>query len=99
VLQSKAGAVARMIRVHLPPEGRAATRKSFRYELNIEAYRDAGVRHGAYLLRTNLNDPQAAPAGLETISGNAPQLWSMAACSCRRRISNSDPSDCCISWA
>ncbi|MDQ3489076.1 MAG: IS1634 family transposase [Acidobacteriota bacterium] len=77
VLQSKAGAVARMIRVHLPPQGKAITPKSFHYELNIEAYRDAGVRHGSYLLRTNLNDPQAAPAGLETISGNAPQLWTM----------------------
>jgi transposase len=77
VLQSKAGHAAKLIRVHLPAEGEPVTRESFRFELDADAFRDRGTRHGAYLLRTNLNDPEAAPAGLEAISGDAPALWSM----------------------
>jgi hypothetical protein len=77
VLQSKAGRAAKLIRVHLPAQGKAVTRQSFRFELDADAWRDGGTRHGAYLLRTNLNDPDAAPAGLESLGGDAPALWSM----------------------
>jgi transposase len=77
VLQSKAGQASRLIRVHLPAEGQAVTRESFHFELEADAFRDRGARHGAYLLRTNLNDPGAAPAGLDTLAGDAPALWSM----------------------
>jgi transposase len=77
VLQSRAGRAAKLIRVRLPAEGEAVTRDTFRFELDAEAYRETGGRHGAYLLRTNLNDPEAAPAGLEAVSGDAPALWSM----------------------
>ena len=77
VLRSKAGQAAKLIRVHLPAEGKAVTRESFRFELDADAFRDSGTRHGAYLLRTNLNDPEAAPAGLEAVAGDAPALWSM----------------------
>jgi len=53
------------------------TRDSFRFELNADAWRDCGARHGAYLLRTNLNAPDVVPAGLEALGGDAPGLWSM----------------------
>ena len=77
VLQSKAGRAAKLIRVHLPAEGEAVTRDSFRFELDADAFRDRGARHGAYLLRTNLSDPAAAPAGLGAVAGDAAALWSM----------------------
>jgi transposase len=77
VLQSKAGRAAKLIRVHLPAEGEAVTRDSFRFELDADAFRDRGARHGAYLLRTNLSDPAAAPAGLGAVAEDAAALWSM----------------------
>ena len=60
-LKGQAARAARLVEITVPPEGRRVTAETFHFELNRPAYRAAGRRDGAYLLRTTLadDDPRA----------------------------------------
>jgi transposase len=59
--KTEAGRAFGYVKIQLPPAGEAVTRKTFTFELDKVKLRDAQLRDGHYLLRTNLvsEDPEA----------------------------------------
>jgi transposase len=60
LLSHDAGRAAALVEVHLPPEGQAVTRESFRFALRKDAFRAAWRRDGAYILRGTLRESDPA---------------------------------------
>ena len=65
VLKKEAGRMSAALVVHVPDEGRRPTLKTFRYQLNNDAYQQALDRDGSYILRSN------------AIHEDATTMWSM----------------------
>jgi transposase len=59
--KTEAGRAFGYVKIQLPPAGQAVTRKTFAFQLDKVKLRDAQLRDGHYLLRTNLvsEDPAA----------------------------------------
>jgi transposase len=59
--KTEAGRAFGYVKIQLPPAGQAVTRKTFTFQLDKVKLRDAQLRDGHYLLRTNLasEDPAA----------------------------------------
>jgi hypothetical protein len=60
LLSHEAGRAAALVEVHLPSEGQAVTRESFRFALRKDAFRAAWRRDGAYILRGTLRESDPA---------------------------------------
>ena len=52
--KTEAGRAFGYVKVQLPPAGQAVTRQSFTFQVDKAKLRDAQLRDGHYLLRTNL---------------------------------------------
>jgi Transposase DDE domain len=52
--KTEAGRAYGFVKIHLPKDGEPVTRETFRFELDKSKLKDAELRDGHYLLRTNL---------------------------------------------